>query len=405
MMKDLFFRSGYRGRRVVRMSAVIAVFLFATGCNRAVPAGDAVAERVVMGSDTVVVCDLDKVRDTIDLPLSKLTAEGLRIVKLETSPEAFFKPSKTVVSENYIGIVAHEPASFKLFDKDGKYLNDIGTEGRGPNEYQNIYWAQIDEASGRVFILPWVSDRILVFKLDGSLLPSIPLPCRSPKGIFRVNADSTVSVAVLPFENAGIESFVWNQDMQGNLIARIPAAPFLMKPDFSNEMSSGNGTRFEPVPMCIGANPFDTLRYYDPEANRLIPLFTVQHLAERKPIFPMYAETGDYFWCSFTETMEQTGESTFTSAPPKFFLVDKNDLSGAYFKLNLDELAGIQVWPGCLQDGYFVWNVPAISLKEILKKTIEAGGDVDPQIAEKIRQLDADLNEEDNNVVIYARLK
>ena len=118
------------------------------------------AERVVIGADTVVVCDLNKIRDTIDLPLSELTAEKLRIVKLETRPEAFFKPSKTFVSENYIGVVGYEPASFKLFDGNGKFLNDIGTQGRGPNEYRNIYWAQIDEGSGRVFILPWqVSER------------------------------------------------------------------------------------------------------------------------------------------------------------------------------------------------------------------------------------------------------
>ena len=404
-MTNAFFHSEHAGRVVVRWFAVAAFSAFSAGCGRPAAVSDGVAERLVIGADTVVVCDLNKIRDTIDLPLSELTAEKLRIVKLETRPEAFFKPSKTFVSENYIGVVGYEPASFKLFDGNGKFLNDIGTQGRGPNEYRNIYWAQIDEGSGRVFILPWQSDRILVFGLDGSSLPSIPLPCRSPKGIFRANPDSTVSVSVLPFENAGIESFVWNQDMQGNVVARIDAAPFRIKADFGNEMASENATRFEPVLMYSDGHRPDSLRYYDPQANRLVPVFAVRHLAERKPIYPKYAETGDYFWASFSQTMEQTGAHSFTSSAPVFFLVDKNDLTGAYFKLKLDELADIAVWPGHLQDGYFLWNVPAITLKKSLRGILDAGYDADPQAVEKIRRLDAELDDEDNNVVIYARLK
>ena len=303
-------------------------------------------------------------------------------------------------------MTGYEPTSFKLFDKDGKYLNDIGTAGRGPNEYRNIYWAQIDEGSGRVFILPWPGDRILVYGLDGSFRPSIPLAYDSPKGVFRVNPDSTISVGVLPFENGRKDSgFVWNQDMQGNLIAQVAAAPFRIKPDFSNEITSGSGTRFSPFLQLAQADRPDTLRYYDPKTLRLVPVFTVQHLAERKPIYPLYAETGDYFWGSFTEMMEQTGEQDFTSAPPKFFLVDKKDLTGAWFTLKLDELADMEVWPGCLQDGYFVWNVPAITLKKSLRGVVDSGYDADPQAAEKIRQLDAELSDEDNNVIIYARLK
>jgi len=58
-----------------------------------------------------------------------------------------------------------------------------------------------------------------------------------------------------------------------------------------------------------------------------------------------------------------------------------------------------------LQDGYFLWNVPAITLKKSLRGILDAGYDADPQAVEKIRRLDAELDDEDNNVVIYARLK
>lgn len=92
--------------------------LFQPAAAGRLPVSDGVAERVVIGADTVVVCDLNKIRDTIDLPLSELTAEKLRIVKLETRPEAFFKPSKTFVSENYIGVVGYEPGLFQTVRRE-----------------------------------------------------------------------------------------------------------------------------------------------------------------------------------------------------------------------------------------------------------------------------------------------
>lgn len=69
----------------------------ATGLNDM----DVVAEKVKVGDSEVISCDLTKLKDTVDLPLS-LFAEELQLVKLDNRDEALVGGGATFVSEHYI---------------------------------------------------------------------------------------------------------------------------------------------------------------------------------------------------------------------------------------------------------------------------------------------------------------
>lgn len=89
------------------------------------------------GSDQVVVCDFSKLNDTISLPLSYLT-EKIQIVKLDNRDEALVGGwVRTTVTDNYILISNKKQTPFRLFDRKGNFITNIGTYGQGPNEYQN----------------------------------------------------------------------------------------------------------------------------------------------------------------------------------------------------------------------------------------------------------------------------
>lgn len=105
---------------------------------------DVVAEKVKVGDSEVISCDLTKLKDTVDLPLS-LFAEELQLVKLDNRDEALVGGGATFVSERYILVRNNRNNPFKLFDKSGKFITAIGAFGQGPNEYQNVY----DEWLGR----------------------------------------------------------------------------------------------------------------------------------------------------------------------------------------------------------------------------------------------------------------
>ena len=128
--------------------------------------GDALDAQPIVGSveilngDSVWVCNQSALKDTLVLPLSYF-ADELQIVKLDNRDEALVPVRNVIVSDNYILVWGKDQTPFKLFDKSGKFLGNVGAFGQGPGEYQLIYDAQIDEAGGRIYLLPWNARSLL----------------------------------------------------------------------------------------------------------------------------------------------------------------------------------------------------------------------------------------------------
>jgi len=78
--------------------------------------------------DKLYVCVHHEVKDSVVIPLSELVKE-VHIVKLDTAKEALIGGGEVVISENYIGIKPWGSEPFKLYDKRGKFLRNIGQIG------------------------------------------------------------------------------------------------------------------------------------------------------------------------------------------------------------------------------------------------------------------------------------
>lgn len=148
--------------------------------------GDALDAQPIVGSveilngDSVWVCNQSALKDTLVLPLSYF-ADELQIVKLDNRDEALVPVRNVIVSDNYILVWGKDQTPFKLFDKSGKFLGNVGAFGQGPGEYQLIYDAQIDEAGGRIYLLPWNARSLLAYDLKGTVCPEsfhYPVWCR-----------------------------------------------------------------------------------------------------------------------------------------------------------------------------------------------------------------------------------
>lgn len=142
-----------------------------------------IAERVQLPTGDLIACDLSKANDTVDIPLSLLTEE-LQVVKLDNRDEALVGGwVRTTVSDNYILVSNNKQVPYKLFKRNGEFVCSIGSYGQGPDKYMNTYAEQLDEKHNRIYILPWQSDRILVFDLKGNPQPNIPLGVRVGKEV------------------------------------------------------------------------------------------------------------------------------------------------------------------------------------------------------------------------------
>ena len=93
-----------------------------------------------------------EVKDTVDIYLSDLV-EDIEIIRLETTKNAFVKKYGTYVFDNYI-VMEGGLTPTKLFErKTGKFIGNVGNNGRGPGEYLAIYSLQIDEEKGNIYML------------------------------------------------------------------------------------------------------------------------------------------------------------------------------------------------------------------------------------------------------------
>lgn len=364
--------------------------------------GRPVAEKVKIDKAEVVSVDINAIRNNVTIPLSEL-AEKLEIVYLETRREALFSNGKVFLSDNYIGIATGNPRSFKLFDRKGKYLRDIGHEGRGPGEYGNIYSAAIDEKSQTIYILPWQATELLAFGIDGTHKEPIKLAYNAPKGVFNVNADGTFSFAIVPAFGAS-PSWVWTQDRTGRVLNEVPA-PVGRRMDFSSEIAAGKNTGgFDPFLMMYGNTDNDALADFDPKTGRATPVFTVRNIQSKKPPFYSYTELPRHFIGNYTPGMEQVSETSSQGLPPVHFIVDKKTLRGATYNLEVDELGGLAAGYNFSQ-GYYIGNWAAIYLKQNLEGILASGNVKDDAVRRRITELNNSIEEEDNNVILLARLK
>ena len=357
-----------------------------------------VAQQVItLNGDTIIVCDLSLLKDTIDLPLSTFVSD-FELVDLGEDEEALIKETSgggsIAVSPNYIGI--YSGTGYKLFDKTGKYITSLSARGQGPNEYAfSIYDSYIDEKNDRAYLLPMNGNKILVYDLKGNAQPYIPLAHETTKGKFYVDDQKKLLyVANMPFSDTA--STFWIQDFEGKLIKEIIAGHLkIVPPDFSNDINVSMNTEEIDYSVFHWKNTVDTLYHYNEADNRLAPSFTVNF--KDNPILHDYIELPDYYLIRLIEI-----ESDYRYI---YGLIDKKTLKGNYIKLKLDMLGNIDApaW-AIFERGLYTANIYAYYLQGQCDRLSDLSS-LPSGIAKYIQDLQQNDCEDLNNIILIGRLK
>lgn len=371
--------------------------------NSALDEQNIAGEITMVNGDSVWVCNLSALKDTVTLTLSHF-AEDLQIVKLDNRDEALVPTGNVTISDNYILEWGRDQTPFKLFDKSGKYLCNVGSFGQGPGEYQLVYDAQIDEAGGRIYLLPWNAKSLLAYDMNGQAVQSIPLPTLVPKGVFKANTkESKLSVILLPFNY--LPNVAWTQNFKGEILDSIPNGHLAMKPDFSNEVySNKNGADLDVSLFIFFERRPDSLYHY--KDARLQPRFTMDFSNKEIPIHD-YQELPQHFFGS-TSIVKQLDDNNFTTEVPVTFVMDKKSLKGAFYNKVVNDYWGnlpITWFPFRCKNGYYVENWEPSSLKSTLEKHLETATDLPAADRERLQKLADSINDNDNNYVVFAKLK
>jgi hypothetical protein len=109
------------------------------------------------------------------LPLSSI-GKKLEYIPLETNPESLLaRATKIAFTSSYIFI--SDGKKLVQFDRKGKFVRNIGSQGRGPHEYLQLCDFLVTESKGLILILD--ARELLVFDVEGKFIESSPLPFNS----------------------------------------------------------------------------------------------------------------------------------------------------------------------------------------------------------------------------------
>lgn len=338
----------------------------------------------IHGSD-VIICPVSKVKDTADLKLSDLL-ESFEIIKLENTPEALYDRAwHAEVSDKYICIKSYGQQPAKLYDKNGRFIRNIGAIGRGPGEYPTLNGLQFSKNGNLLYLLPFGNTRkILVYDVSGKQMKDIPLAFtqRKFKAFF---SDSVVTVLSMPFP--GDSAICFQQDFRGKVIRKVSPPSYLFNKNFDGEIF----TNYLTPEYDLYNTATDTLYHYNISRNKLEPKFA-KDFGGQKMITASREIPGYYFFWTRGEDKKS-----------RLIYVNKKTLDAKYFKLKNDYFGNIDASP-VFSSGYFVNSVAAISLKKQIETALKNKSLTEKQ-RQKLLDFDKDLKPDDNNIIFYGKLK
>ncbi len=96
-------------------------------------------------------------------------AESIEYIPLETYPDCILDQDYTIkLTDEYIFV--DDFKNIYRFTRNGKFLNKIGKQGKGPGEYVRLVGFEIDDSKKEVFLLDLIEHKVLVYNYDGAYL-------------------------------------------------------------------------------------------------------------------------------------------------------------------------------------------------------------------------------------------
>lgn len=381
------------------------------------------------------------------IPMSELISE-LEYIPLETSPEFLADGFADVLITDtrifvYRGFLKYSYA----FTREGKFISDVGREGRGPGEFTNIYAVSVDEKNRLIYLD--TPQNLLEYSWDGVFMHEIEIPILGNEiGYEALRPEKNVFLRDSIFlghlnNRTGHEPRNWVIfDDKGTTVKAFENHIRIKKDVFSSyEFASS-------IPSMVSGNVYlkeiynDTI-YRLEHPLELIPTFVFDLGQYTFPVDEYYSSTRvlDRFSKSvgissdmlvsqdqiFFSTM--IGVDTGIPIPPFYemgFKADATPQLGLYYisegkaefldndpvtrKRGLvnDIDGGLSFWPRYYNKSenelVDVWD--AYEMKELLTEDYFAAHTAkDPAAHERLRALLNNLDEGDNPVIVIAKLK
>lgn len=375
--------------RKTALSVALAATCLLAGCKQAKSDGTIAVEVGEMGY--VTSCDFDMIRDTITISLSEWV-DDFQIVRFDNRDEALFRLWWPLITDNHIGIRQRQGA-FKLFDRHGKFLCDVGNLGQGPGEYSSLYSEAIDEKNGWVYLAPITSQGYLLkYDLQGEYLGKVELDKRLNKPKIQMLPDGNLALAHLYFSDIKSTMMVATVSPDGK-VTKCPDLPKQLQTVWKNPQFGGfnhevwhYGSTEE---MRFAYSFSDTLYVYDHKTNRLKPDFVMKNYRKEENTYCIYFPIPHKYitWVK--------GKGSIVT--------DMKKGQSHFFRLKNDFVGGLSVNTN-FSNGYIYAMYEPMQLMEAIEGRL-AERDCTEADKRVLKELYDSLDEEDNNIMFVGRLK
>ena len=385
------------------MKSTVKILFFALifGVCACSPKGDGSVTIVDVGGSKMAVFSLNELKsNTVPVPLSSLV-EKCELVQLETKEEAYFNPWFTTVTDKYIGVRGQRGA-FKLFDRLGKFLCNVGSVGQGPGEYViGPYDVIIDDQNELIYLAPFNSDKILVYNTSGQFVKDIVAPHSLTKAKIFLS-DNILTVVHMPFENNRAIAFQFDVNTGEVLKELAPPAHFIIRSFDGDIINTRNA--LETFDFAFMEN--DTLYHFDMKNNIILPSFKMTYSSSEKPWMVYFQINRDMFLTnvSFLETDPNSGRQKYI--PRGLVATDLKNKTSSYINIVNDYFGNlpVQVDYFTFFHGYYVLNIQPEELMEKIEEHLTQNSSTENE-KQALQKLRSTLKENDNNVVFIGKLK
>lgn len=99
---------------------------------------------------------------------------SVQYIALETTPECLLgrRINQLLVTDSFIFVVNYQPAAIYMFGRDGEFVRQIGSLGRGPGEYLNVENITVNEDRREITLYDSEICQAMKFDYDGKKITS-----------------------------------------------------------------------------------------------------------------------------------------------------------------------------------------------------------------------------------------
>jgi hypothetical protein len=196
---------------------LLYIGLFVIGCSHKPTVNVSNTDNQIADEDPLIVYELAGIDELSTVKLSEIGAIDIKYIPLKTNSLNMIPPINNIIfCDSYF--LTYSYTSVNIFRYDGSFITDVGTIGRGPNEYTGVSDVEINPQNESIYITS--GEKFLVYNKKGKFLRTFKNPQKADRMNFKFTEDGILCYYFNDFGNINFSCILF--DTAGTIIKKYP---------------------------------------------------------------------------------------------------------------------------------------------------------------------------------------